>query len=281
MKEGHLSPKGEIVVYQPDGTMRLEVRIEDRTVWLTQAQMVELFGRDQSVIARHIRNVFQEGEVPEESNMHFLHIPFSDRPVRFYSLNVVISVGYRVKSLQGTRFRIWATDVLLRYLTNGQAFNDRICGLECRMAKTEKALEMLVQSALPMPEQVFVNGQFLDAHVELLRIVRTAKRRLVLVDNYIDERVFTLFSQRGDDVECTIYSRGAGRRDVQLVADRYAQQYPGLPIELVYTAKSHDRFLIVDDTTWHVGASPKDAGARIFALMKMELDPSVILALLP
>ena len=135
--------KNEIIVYQPDETIRLEVRLENETVWLTQSQMAQLFQRDQSVIARHIRNVFAEGELIKESNMHFLHIPFSDRTVAFYPLDVIISVGYRVKSLRGTMFRQWATSVLKDYLLHGYAVNDRLDRLENRMTKAEALLDRL------------------------------------------------------------------------------------------------------------------------------------------
>lgn len=273
--------KDRIVVYQPDTTTRLTVRFDGETVWLSQEQMIDLFQRDRSVISRHINNAFKEGEVDKENCLQILQTNGRGRPEVFYNLEVVTSVGYRVKSLRGVLFRRWANKILKDYLIRGQAVNDRLYHLERRVEKTERTLEMVVQSTLPAPEQVFVNGQFLDAHVELLKIIRMARRRIVLVDNFIDDRVFTLLAQRKDNVACTIYSRSANKEDVQLAESRYAQQYPAKPITLVHTAKSHDRFLIVDNVTWHIGASPKDAGARIFALMKMELDPSVILALLP
>ena len=120
------SNKGEIVMYQPDETIRLEVRVENESVWLTQQQITELFNRDRTVISRHINNVFKEGECDKESNVHFLHIPNSDKPVMYYSLDVIISVGYRVKSLNGTKFRKWANSVLKQYLLKGYAINQRI-----------------------------------------------------------------------------------------------------------------------------------------------------------
>ena len=276
-----VAPRDEIVVYQPDDTTRLAVRFDGDTVWLSQEQMIDLFQRDRSVISRHINNAFKEGEVDKENCLQILQTNGRGRPEVVYNLEVATSVGYRVKSMRGVMFRRWANKVLKDYLIHGQAVNDRLYHLERRVEKTERTLEMVVQSALPAPEQVFVNGQFLDAHMELLKIIRMAKKRIVLVDNFLDERVFTLLAERGKNVACTIYSRGANKREVQLAASRYTQQYTTKPIVLIHTAKSHDRFLIVDNTVWHIGASPKDAGARIFALMKMELDPSVILNLLP
>ena len=133
--------ENQIVVYQPNETVRLDVRLDGDTVWLTQNQMTDLFQRDRTVITRHINNVFSEGELDEKSNVHFLHIPFSDKPVKVYSLNVIISVGYRVKSIRGTQFRIWATNVLREYLLCGYAVNTRLAQLEDkvdrRLAKTE------------------------------------------------------------------------------------------------------------------------------------------------
>jgi hypothetical protein len=131
----HKEKKNEIVIYQPDETIRLEVRLEDDTVWLSQSQMAELFGRERSVITRHIHNVFAEKEVEEKSNVHFLHIPSSDKPIKLYSLNIVISVGYRVKSLRGTQFRIWATKILKEYLLQGQLLNNRVAILEDKVER--------------------------------------------------------------------------------------------------------------------------------------------------
>ena len=182
-----IAPRDEIVVYQPDDTTRLAVRFDGDTVWLSQEQMIDLFQRDRSVISRHINNAFNEGEVDKENCLQILQTNGRGRPEVVYNLEVVTSVGYRVKSLRGVMFRRWANKVLKDYLIHGQAINDRLYHLERRVEKTERTLEMVVRSALPAPEQVFVNGQFLDAHVELLKIVRMAKKRIVLVDNFLDE----------------------------------------------------------------------------------------------
>ena len=139
---------GEIILYQPDSALKLEVRVEDETVWLSQAQMVALFGRNQSVISRHITNIFKEGELDENSNMHFLHIANADRPTAFYNLEVIISVGYRVKSKQGILFRQWANRVLKEYLLRGFAINQRFERIEQRVSETEKQIEIIVKTAL-------------------------------------------------------------------------------------------------------------------------------------
>ena len=285
-------PKNEIVVYQPNETMRLEVRVLDESVWLTQAQMCELFQRDVSVVSRHIKNVFAEGEVDRESNLHFMQIPNSDKPIAAYSLNVIISVGYRVKSQRGTQFRIWATTVLREYLLRGYSVNSRLNQLEDRIdrrlakhdadiVELRKDVDFFISSSLPPKEKVFVEGKMLDAQVELTRIVKTAKSRIVLVDNYIDERTLMLLGNRRATVSCTVYTLRPNSPKLAPALANYAKEYPSLPITVKGYKKSHDRFLIVDNTVWHIGASLKDAGSALFAMMKMELDPAVILGLLP
>ena len=188
-------------MYQPDETVRLDVRLEEDTVWLTQGQMTELFQRDRTVITRHINNVFAEGELDEKSNVHFLHIPFSDKPIKVYSLNVIISVRYRVKSLRGTQFRIWATNVLREYLLRGYAFSLRLNQLEDsfnrRMSKTEAdvaelqdKVDFFVQTQTPPLKGVFYNGQLWDARVLVLKLIATAKRSLILIDNWATSKCF-------------------------------------------------------------------------------------------
>ena len=187
--------ENQVVVYQPDETVRLDVRLEEDTVWLTQGQMTELFQRDRTVITRHINNVFAEGELDEKSNVHFLHIPFSDKPIKVYSLNVIISVGYRVKSPRGTQFRIWATNVLREYLLRGYAFSLRLNQLEDRvdrrMSKTEAdvaelkdKVDFFVQTQTPPLKGVFYNGQLWDARALVLKLITSAKRSLILIDNW-------------------------------------------------------------------------------------------------
>jgi hypothetical protein len=160
-----METQGEIILYQPDETVKVEVRLEDETVWLTQAQMVELFQRNQSVIARHINNIFKEKELDKESNMHFLHIANSDKPVNFYSLDVIISVGYRVKSQRGVQFRIWSTSILKEYLLKGYSLNQRIEKLEKTVIEHDERINFFVRTALPPVEGIFFNGQIFDAHV--------------------------------------------------------------------------------------------------------------------
>ena len=287
--------RNEIVVYQPNETMRLEVAIQDDTVWLNQMQMAELFGRERSVIAKHIRNAFKEGELlPESVCAKFAQTAADGKTyqVDYFNLDVIISVGYRVKSQQGTRFRIWATQVLKAYLLNGVAVNRKYDALAFEMdrrlskhdadiVELRKDVDYFISSSLPPKEKVFVEGKMFDAQAELTRIVKMAKRRIVLVDNYIDERTLMLLGSRRSKVVCTVYTLRPNSPKLAPALANYAKEYPTLPITVKGYKKSHDRFLIVDNTVWHIGASLKDAGSALFAMMKMELDPAVILSLLP
>ena len=286
-------PKNEIVVYQPDETVRLDVRLEENTVWLTQNQMTDLFQRDRSVITRHINNVFAEGELDEQSNVHFLHIAISDKPVKMYSLNVIISVGYRVKSLRGTQFRIWATNVLREYLLRGYSVNARLNQLEDRMdrrlAKTEadvielkEKVDFFVQTKEPPLQGVFYDGQLWDARALVLSLVSRAKRALILIDNWATPETLDLFAKKRKGVKVTIFTsehfkKGAPHHSIS-DADiaTFNAQYPKLAVR--YTEKFHDRFLIVDDRELYlIGASLKDLGRKCFAFTK--LDPAAIRAI--
>ena len=272
------SSKGEIVMYQPDETIRLEVRVENETVWLTQQQISDLFLRDRTVINRHINNVFKEGECDKESNVHFLHIPNSDKPVMYYSLDVIISVGYRVKSLNGTKFRRWANSVLKQYLLKGYAVNQRMFDIEQKVveqgfeiAELRKKVDFFVRSSLPPVEGIFFDGQIFDAYVQIVNLIKQAKHSVVLIDNYIDETTLTILSKRDANVSATIYTRQLSSQQ-QLDIERYNQQYQ--PITINLCQRNHDRFLIIDDVVYLFGASLKDAGKKLFAYIKMQETPA-------
>ena len=283
--------KNEIVVYQPDETTRLDVRLAEDTVWLTQSQMTDLFQRDRTVVTRHINNVFGEGELDEKSNVHFLHIPFSDKPVKAYSLNVVISVGYRVKSLRGTQFRIWATNVLREYLLRGYAFSQRLNLLEDKMdrrlAKTEQdvvelkeKVDFFVQTQTPPIQGVFYDGQLWDARALVLKLVAGAKRSMILIDNWATPGTLDLFAKKRKGVKVTIFtSEHYDKKHVphRKISDAdvktFNTQYPKLAVR--YNETFHDRFLIIDDKELYlIGASLKDLGHKCFAFTK--LDPGEI-----
>lgn len=194
----------EIVLYQPEESVQIEVRLEDDTVWLTQQQMAELFQKDISVISRHIKNAFAEGELDEKSNLHFLQIPNSDRPARLYDLDVIISVGYRVKSQRGTQFRRWARRILKEYMLKGYTVNQQLLYMEQRIDRrlqehTEQIhdlqdkVDFFVRTSLPPVEQVFFEGQFFEARVLLEQIIKTAKKRVVIIDGYVDAATFVMF----------------------------------------------------------------------------------------
>ena len=266
---------GEIVVYQPDEITRLEVRLQDDTVWLTQAQMVELFERDQSVIARHIRNIFEEGELEKDSNMQILHNTLSKyKPISTYSLDVIISVGYRIKSQRGTRFRQWANKILKEYLIRGYAFDQRLelhaktlAEHELLLIEHSKKIDFFVRTSLPPVEGIFFDGQIYDAYTFVANLVRKATRRIVLIDNYIDDTVLTILSKREAGVEAVIYT-GKISKQLQLDIDKHNAQYA--PVEVRTFSKAHDRFLIIDEKVYLVGASIKDLGKKWFGFTLME-----------
>ena len=269
-----LTQNGEIILYQPDNSIRLEVRMEEDTVWLTQAQMAVLFQRSISVISRHIQNIFKEEELVEKSNLHFLQIANSDRPVAFYSLDVIISVGYRVKSIQGTRFRQWANSVLKEYLLRGHAINQRIERLEQRVSKTEEQIGFFVRTALPPIEGVFYDGQIFDAYAFAADLIRSARKRIVLIDNYVDDSVLLMLAKRKEGVSAEIVTRHV-TETLKLDLERHNRQYP--PIAIRECDRYHDRFLIIDDTVYHLGASLKDLGKKLFAFSKMEMKAEEML----
>ena len=283
--------KNEIVVYQPDETLRLDVRLENETVWLTQGQMADLFQRDRSVITRHIGNVFSEGELTEGGNVQFLHIPLSDKPIKLYSLNVVISVGYRVKSIRGTQFRIWATNVLRDYLLRGYAVNERLVQIEDRMDRRlaehgqrldalEGKVDFFVRTQMPPLQGVFYDGQLWDARAFVDRLVKSAKKSLLLVDNWATLETLDILAAKQKGVAVTVVTsehrdRKGNPRPQILPADvaKFNAQYP--PLSLRFRENFHDRFLVVDDRDLYlIGASLKDLGKKCFGFTKM--DPAEI-----
>ena len=276
--------KNEIVVYRPNETLRLDVNVENETVWLTQAQMVKLFERDQSVIARHIRNAFKEGEVSRESNMHFLHNAISDKPVQCYDLDVIISVGYRVKSLRGTQFRRWATQVLKDHLLKGYSVNARLNQLEDkvdrRLAKHDQDIvelkekvDFFVQTSLPPVQGVFFNGQVFDAHVFAAKYILNARKSILLIDSWVSLATLELLSKKNKGVSVEIVTSPRGNRLKTSDINAFNAQYGGLTVK---TSKNfHDRFLIIDNKRLFLfGASLKDLGWKCFAFT--ELNASAI-----
>lgn len=281
----------EIVVYQPDEIVNLEVRVENESVWLTLNQIALLFDRDKSVISRHITNVFKEKELVKVSTVAKIATVQIEkgrsivRQIDYYNLDVIISVGYRVKSQRGTQFRIWANQVLKDYLLKGYAINSRLTQLEQkvdkklleheqRISNNEKQIGFFVRTALPPVEGVFCDGQIFDAYIFASDLVKSANTSLVLIDNYVDESVLLLLSKRKKGVSATIFTKGVSQT-LQQDIGRHNLQYE--PIEIKILTNVHDRFLIVDDIVYHIGASLKDLGKKLFAFSKMELKGKELL----
>lgn len=267
--------ENQIVLFESsDKIVTLDVTIDKETVWLTQLQMAILFDVERSVISKHISNVFKEKEADEKSNVHFLHIANSDKPVKQYSLDIIISVGYRVKSKRGIEFRKWANSVLKEFLLKGYSVNQRFERLEQRVSRTEEKIEFFVRTALPPAEGVFFEGQIYDAYELASKLIKSAVRRIILIDNYIDESVLTLLDKRGIGVTAEIYTHSPNAQ-LQLDIQRHDSQYTPIPIH-VFT-HSHDRFLCIDDTVYHIGASLKDLGKKWFAFSRMEINTESLL----
>lgn len=281
--------ENEIILYQPDSTLSLDVRVENETVWLTQAQMTELFQTTRNNITLHIRNIFKEGELEESSVSKESLLTAADGKrykTKFYSLDVIISVGYRVKSIRGTQFRIWANKILKDYLLRGYSVNQRLLYMENRIDRrllehdkrlddlTDK-VDFFIRTSLPPKEGVFFNGQIFDAHEFICRLIKSANKRIILIDNYVDESVLVQLDNRNADVSALIYTAEISRTFRQSV-NRHNRQYA--PIDVRTAERIHDRFMIIDNTLYHIGASIKDLGKKLFAFSKLEISPDYILA---
>ena len=271
--------KGEIVLYQPNDAIHLEVRMTDESVWLNRNQMSVLFGRDVKTIGKHINNALREELRDMATVANFATVQNEGgrqvtRFVEFYNLDMILSVGYRVKSSQGILFRQWANSVLKEYLLKGYSVNQRFERLEQRVSRTEEKIEFFVHTALPPVEGVFFEGQIYDAYELACKLVKTAVRRIILIDNYIDESVLTLLDKRGSGVTAEIYTHSPNAH-LQLDIQRHDSQYTPIPIH-VFT-RSHDRFLCIDDTVYHIGASLKDLGKKWFAFSRMEINTESLL----
>lgn len=264
------SQDNEIILYQPDSTIKLEVRLENDTVWLTQQQIADLFGVKQPAISKHLKNIFESGELIEASVHSILEYTAADGKsykTKFYNLDAILSVGYRVNSKNATLFRQWANKVLKDYLIKGYAVSQRFERLEYRMAKTEEKIDFIINTSMPPREGIFFDGQIFDAYTLMCDLMRSAKKRIVMVDNYIDDTVFRQLDKRDEGVSATIFTPSVSR-SLHQDLERHNQQYA--PIEVKTYRKAHDRFLIIDDTVYHVGASFKDLGKKLFAFSKME-----------
>lgn len=284
--------QGEIILYQPDEAVKLDVRLEGETVWLTQAQIAELFGTRRQAITKHLKNIFDSEELNEESVCSILELTAADGKnykTKFYNLDAILSVGYRVNSKNATLFRRWANSVLKDYLLKGYSINQRLNEIEQRMDNrffqiektiTEhgKKIDFFVRTSLPPVEGIFFDGQIFDAYKFASELIKSARKSLLLIDNYVDESVLLMLSKRQSGVTATVYTQRITPQ-LQLDLDRFNSQYP--PVDVRTCKLSHDRFLIIDDTeVYHIGASLKDLGKKWFAFSKLNVPAKVITNLL-
>ena len=270
--------KDEIIIYQADeASTRLDVRIENETVWLNRHQVSALFDRDVKTIGKHINNVFEEGELEKSSTVaNFATVQEEggrkvERQIEYYNLDVIISVGYRVKSKRGTQFRIWANKVLKDYLLRGYAISQRFERIETEVhdIKTKLSeIDVQLKTSLPPKQGIYFEGQIFDAYIFVADLVKSARHSIILIDNYIDESILVILSKRLKEVKATIYTSKL-RREAKLDLKKYSSQYPDVEVK-VFT-KAHDRFLIIDQKiVYHIGASLKDLGKKCFAFSVIE-----------
>ena len=288
------SQSGEIILYQPDEKVRLEVRIEEDTVWLSQQQMTILFQTTKQNVSLHINNIFKEGELRKEATVKdYLTVQSEgerkvNRIVSFYNLDVIISVGYRVKSQRGTRFRQWANGVLKDYLLKGYSINDKLIQMEDRidrrlmqhekqLQEQQQQIDFFIRTNQPPIEGVFFEGQIFDAYRFVEELIKSARHGIVLIDNYIDASVIDVLGHREADVKAEIYTETVSVA-ISHAATLYNAQHPDMKVEVrACASRFHDRFLIIDDDVYHLGASVKDLGKRLFAFSRLGLDKSIIL----
>ena len=264
--------KGEIIFYHPEESLELEVRLEDETVWLNRQQLSELFNRDIKTIGKHINNALKEElkDLPVVANFATTARDGKTYKMEFYNLDMILSIGYRVKSQSGIRFRIWANNVLKDYLLKGYAINQRIENIEAKLFEHDQKIDFFVKTSLPPVEGIFFDGQLFDAYKFAADLIRSARKSIVLIDNYIDENVLMLFTKRSPGVTVTIYTAQISKQ-LTLDLQRHNAQYA--PVIIKQFKQSHDRFLLIDDKDiYHIGASLKDLGKKWFAFSKLNLD---------
>ena len=294
----------EIVLYQPNEQMSLEVKLENETVWLNRQQLSILFDRDVKTIGKHINNALKEELYPvvakstttgNDSTSNATVAKFAIvqkegnreviRQVEFYSLDVILSVGYRVKSSRGIEFRRWANQVLKDYMLKGYAINQQMLAMEERIGRQlqdhpiqihnlQEKVNFFVRTSLPPHQGIFYDGQIFDAYTFINDRIREATTRIILIDNYIDDSVLTILSKRADKVAATIYTKKPSAQ-LQLDIQKHNAQYP--PIDIITFDRSHDRFLCIDETVYHLGASIKDLGKKWFAFNRMEMSTTELL----
>ena len=285
------SEENEIIVYQPDETLTLQVRVEDETVWLSQAQIIELFNSSKANISEHIKHIFNSGELTKEATVRKYRTVRQEgnrsvtRIIDYFNLDVIISVGYRVNTVRGIQFRQWANKILKEYLLRGYSINQRLMLMENRIdhrlsehdnqiRELSGKVDFFLRTSLPPREGILFDGQIFDAYVFVCDLIKRARKRIVLIDNYIDETVLVLLNKRNRGVLATIYTKRVDN-SLRLDLERNNDQYE--PINVRTAPNIHDRFLVIDNTLYHIGASIKDLGKKLFAFSQMEASPETIL----
>ena len=285
------SEENEIIVYQPDETLTLQVRVEDETVWLSQAQIIELFNSSKANISEHIKHIFNSGELTKEATVRKYRTVRQEgnrsvtRIIDYFNLDVIISVGYRVNTVRGIQFRQWTNKILKEYLLRGYSINQRLMLMENRIdhrlsehdnqiRELSGKVDFFLRTSLPPREGILFDGQIFDAYVFVCDLIKRARKRIVLIDNYIDETVLVLLNKRNRGVLATIYTKRVDN-SLRLDLERNNDQYE--PINVRTAPNIHDRFLVIDNTLYHIGASIKDLGKKLFAFSQMEASPETIL----
>lgn len=274
-----MEQQGEIILYQPNETVKLEVRLENETVWLNRQQLAVLFDRDIKTIGKHISNALKEELAGLATVAKFATVQkegdrIITRQIEYYNLDTILSVGYRVKSQRGIEFRRWSNQVLKEYLLKGYAINQRMERLEERVAKTEEKIDFFVRTSLPPVEGIFFEGQIFDAYVFAANLIKSAKETIILIDNYVDESTLMMLSKRNEGVKATIYTAKL-HKQLQLDLQRHNAEYP--PVTIRTYKQSHDRFLIIDSEVFHLGASLKDLGKKWFAFSRLHFPPQELI----
>lgn len=270
--------KNEIILYQSDETAsHIEVRLSENTVWLNRNQLAELLGRDVKTVGKHISNVFTEGELNKRGTVaNFATVQFEggrriERNIEYFNLDVIISVGYRVKSKQGTQFRIWATNILRDYLLKGYVINQRIDRIENNYESLNKEVQRisLQLKTQELPTQgIFFDGQVFEAYAFASELIKKAQKEIILIDNYVNETTITHLAKKANNVKAQIFTSKISKTltlDIQKANEQYGN------FEVHELANSHDRFMIIDRSQlYHLGASLKDLGKKWFAFSKLE-----------
>ncbi len=285
-----MEERGEIIMYQPDSEVKLEVRLEDETVWLNRQQMSVLFGRDVKTIGKHVQNALKEelSGISVVANFATTAADGKIYKVQYYNLDAILSVGYRVKSYRGVEFRRWASKILKEYLLRGYSVNrlrdverrvdDRLAEHEHRLNQIDSKIDFFVRTSLPPLEGIFYDGQIFDAYKFAADLIKSARKSILLIDNYVDESVLLMFGKRAPGVTAEIYTQSISRQ-LRQDLEKYNSQYE--PVEIRVYKNSHDRFLIIDGAdVYHIGASLKDLGKKMFAFSKLAIPASSITGLL-